>query len=663
MSLDEFEVDMDQGCFTQAEELELFPTMEEGYRQLRAFIDSIEMPVAFVDESFVIVKLNQKYHQKVDKPFADLVGTSIFSQFPFLNEVPEPFASLFDSSKNEASGNLLDDHGHFCNLSMRKFNDSQGNRLAMVLVHEFHLEDELFQQMLREQGDYLGLLESIDRVLESEKENLFPTAVEQAVKLTDSEIGYLHFYDESSKQVMFNTWSDGHTSMCSNVDNAFLSLPDAGPWMDCIRNNVPVIYNHYADLNEKKGFTNGAMEVHRSLSIPVVYEGKQVAVLGVANRKEPYTDNDARLLKLFSTVMWHTAEMPRLYERILQQSEMLKKQRSQISRSLFDLIGAISETLELKDVYTSGHQKSVSKISVNIGIKLGLSRFELEGLKLGALVHDIGKIGIPSDILSKPSRLSGEEYALIKTHSVLGAEVLGHVKFPWPIKDMVMQHHERLDGSGYPKGLKGEEIIKEARIIAVADVCDSILSHRPYRPSLGLKELKHELLLGRGTKYQEEVVDACFEVLESERALLSNVLGRLSLLPIIKVSGANTLEECRALMTQSRVEYVAVMDEGELVGTVDQHDIDHWLTPFLKAKAARNLEKNILKTPAREIMTRDFLVAPWDCFVEEAIDTMREAEANYLVVISSKGEPTGVLTWRLIVEAKQKDAAHGSGLK
>lgn len=654
---------MNQAIRSRAEEAELFPTMEKGYRQLRAFVDSIEMPVAFVDENFTIVKLNRSYHNRVHKEYRDIVGVSVFSLYPYFTSPPEPFAGLFESVESEASSNLLDEKGRFCNISMRKFNDAKGNQLALVLVHEFHFEDDLFQQMLRENGDYLGLVESIDRVLEAEKEQLFPTAVEQAVKLTDSEIGYLHFYDDKSNQILFNIWSDGHSSMSSTVEDQFVPLAETGLWTDCIRNNAPAICNRYEEAKGKKGFTNGYFEVERSLSVPVVYENKQVAILGVANSKQSYTESDAKLLKLFSTVMWHAAEMPRMLERILQQTELLKRQRSQISRSLFDLIGAISETLELKDVYTSGHQKSVAKISLSIGLKLGLSRFELEGLKLGSLVHDIGKIGIPSDILAKPTRLSDEEYALIKTHSALGADVLGHVKFPWPIRDMVLQHHERLDGSGYPHGLKGDEIIKEARIIAVADVCDSILSHRPYRPSLGLKELKNELLLGRGNKYQEEVVDACFEVLEKERISLDNVLGRQALLPIVQVAHHSSLAEVRTQLSQARVGYAAVMEQGEIIGVIAQHDLENWLNSYVIADSGEKASREALQTPAEKVMNVNYISAPWDCVVDDAFEKLRASEQEYLLVTSSKHEPTGVLTWRLIAEAKQKEQTPRSSLK
>ncbi|GAL32228.1 response regulator/sensory box/HDIG domain protein [Vibrio maritimus] len=145
---------------------------------------------------------------------------------------------------------------------------------------------------------------------------------------------------------------------------------------------------------------------------------------------------------------------------------------------LNDTIRVLISALEARDPYTAGHGKNVSVLSKKIASKLHLSAHDTAGLSLGALLHDIGKIGTPSEILTKPTKLLNEEYALIKLHSEIGGRFFEGIKFSWPIKDMIEQHHERLDGSGYPRGLKGEEIILEARIIAVADVIDSMSSHR-----------------------------------------------------------------------------------------------------------------------------------------------------------------------------------------
>ena len=182
--------------------------------------------------------------------------------------------------------------------------------------------------------------------------------------------------------------------------------------------------------------------------------------------------------------------------------------------ALINTVGAIAATIELRDPYTAGHQRQVADLAVGIAIDMGLDAEYVQGIRLASMIHDVGKIGIPAEILSKPTKLSEIEYSLIKTHPVTGSEILKPIPFEWPIADMVRQHHERMDGSGYPKGLKGEEINLGARIIAVADVVDSMCSHRPYRAALGMDKAKEELTKGRGTAYDAQVVDACLSYLD-----------------------------------------------------------------------------------------------------------------------------------------------------
>ncbi|MBU1214579.1 MAG: HD domain-containing protein, partial [Gammaproteobacteria bacterium] len=149
-----------------------------------------------------------------------------------------------------------------------------------------------------------------------------------------------------------------------------------------------------------------------------------------------------------------------------------------------------------------------------IAQKLGLDEDRIKGIRMGATIHDIGKIGIPAEVLSKPSRLTEIEMRIVHEHARMGYDILKEVRFPWPVADIAYQHHERIDGSGYPQGLKGEGIALEARIVAVADVVESMATHRPYRPALGISAAREEIVAGRGTKFDPQVVDACLQVLD-----------------------------------------------------------------------------------------------------------------------------------------------------
>jgi HD-GYP domain-containing protein (c-di-GMP phosphodiesterase class II) len=172
-------------------------------------------------------------------------------------------------------------------------------------------------------------------------------------------------------------------------------------------------------------------------------------------------------------------------------------------------VQAISHMVDLRDPYTSGHERRVGELAAAIGTELGLTEHQVTGLRVAGGVHDVGKIAVPAEILSKPTRLSSAEFAIVKTHAQQGYEILKDIDFPWPVAETVWQHHERLDGSGYPRGLRGDEISLEARIMAVADVVESMSTHRPYRPALGVKAAVAELESKAGSLYDPVVVAAC----------------------------------------------------------------------------------------------------------------------------------------------------------
>jgi putative nucleotidyltransferase with HDIG domain len=173
------------------------------------------------------------------------------------------------------------------------------------------------------------------------------------------------------------------------------------------------------------------------------------------------------------------------------------------------VIEALVRSVEARDPFTAGHQRRVSELVVAMARRLGLDEERVEGLRVAGLLHDVGKITIPAEILSKPGRLTAMEFELIKGHAAAGHEILKAIPFPWEIAEMTLQHHEREDGSGYPAGLKGEAILPEARLLAVADVVEAMASHRPYRPAPGIEAALAEIREGAGTRYDAAVVAAC----------------------------------------------------------------------------------------------------------------------------------------------------------
>ncbi|MFU8818424.1 MAG: HD domain-containing phosphohydrolase [Desulfurivibrio sp.] len=187
-----------------------------------------------------------------------------------------------------------------------------------------------------------------------------------------------------------------------------------------------------------------------------------------------------------------------------------------LQRSLVQTIQAIAATIEKRDPYTAGHQQRVAELAVAIAREMGLDEQCIEGLRLGAMIHDIGKIYIPAELLNRPGKLDELEFRFIRTHSEVGYEIIKGVDFPWPVAEMVVQHHEWLDGSGYPKNLRGDAIILEARIIAVADVVEAITNHRPYRPALQLDKAIQEIREHQGSRYDPVVVAACVRLFQEK---------------------------------------------------------------------------------------------------------------------------------------------------
>ena len=177
----------------------------------------------------------------------------------------------------------------------------------------------------------------------------------------------------------------------------------------------------------------------------------------------------------------------------------------------------LQTTIETRDPYTAGHQRRVTKLACAIAEEMNLSKNQTEGVRLAGGLHDLGKIYVPAEILAKPGKLTPVEYNIIKTHPQVGYDILKSIEFPWPIAKYVLQHHERIDGTGYPEGLRGEDIFLEARILAVADVIEAMATHRPYRAALTIEAALDEITSGRGEKYDIQVVDACLRVFKNKK--------------------------------------------------------------------------------------------------------------------------------------------------
>ena len=235
-------------------------------------------------------------------------------------------------------------------------------------------------------------------------------------------------------------------------------------------------------------------------------DGTKILCIVSAN---PFFGPDGELIGIVEDLK----DISRLKEAETKLQQSFKKLRN----ALEGTIHAMSLAVEMRDPYTAGHQKRVTDLAVAIARELDFSADKIDGIRMAGLIHDIGKISVPAEILTKPGRITEKEFALIKDHPQIGYDILKKIEFPWPIAKIVMQHHERMNGSGYPQGLQGKYILLEARILAVADVVESIASNRPYRPAIGINEALKEINENKNVLYDAQVVDACLKLFSEHR--------------------------------------------------------------------------------------------------------------------------------------------------
>lgn len=301
-----------------------------------------------------------------------------------------------------------------------------------------------------------------------------------------------------------------------------------GPIGTCIRTGLSILigstdtdprFEPWRERAQKYG-------IHSMISVPIVGRNAQpIGALGVyALLSGIFSEVEIRLFKSLGSDISVGLIALQDREQLAEESRARVKAQAALNHSLQSTIEAMSRTMQWRDPYTAEHQKRVAALSVAIAKKLGWDEDRIQGLYLAAMVHDIGKLAIPAEILTKPSRLSDLEMQMVQGHVKAGYQILKDIPFPWPIAKIVEQHHERLDGSGYPHQIKGQEIIPESRVLAVADMLEAIASFRPYRPARGLKLALNQAKSEAGVSLDAEVVASAFAVLK-DRAVAKALFG------------------------------------------------------------------------------------------------------------------------------------------
>lgn len=219
-----------------------------------------------------------------------------------------------------------------------------------------------------------------------------------------------------------------------------------------------------------------------------------------------------QLIQELSTLRLRVAELETLETERRQAEDQLRESLVKLHQAVEETVQAMALAVETRDPYTAGHQQRVAKLACAIGQKMGLPDEQIKGIRVAGLIHDIGKLYVPVEFLSKPTQLSAHEFAIVKEHCQVGYEILKGIEFPWPVSQTVLQHHERMNGSGYPFGIQGDEILIDSKILAVADVVEAMISDRPYHPALGIEAALDEISKRQDVLYDSEPVSACVEL-------------------------------------------------------------------------------------------------------------------------------------------------------
>jgi PAS domain S-box-containing protein/putative nucleotidyltransferase with HDIG domain len=441
------------------------------------------------------------------------------------------FRNLFE---NSPTGMVAVDpvslHFMQANLNAQRLFGYSGSELRDLSVTDLTHPDDLAETMRYNEQLAKGLIDSHfveKRYLRKDGSSFWAEASISMLKGDDgkAELFICSFIDITHRketEVALSDSENTYRSLFENMLNGFAyckMLFEDGKPQDFIYLNVNYAFETLTGLVDVVGKKVSEVIPGIRENDPDLFEVYgRVVVTGIPEKCEIYVES---LQKWFSIAVYRPqpGHFVALFEVITERKfteEKIANYVKQLESAMRGTLQAVSNMVELRDPYTSGHERRVGIIAADIAREMGWSDDRCENLKLIGLVHDIGKIAIPAEILSKPSRLTALEFEMIKNHAQMGYEILKDVEFSLPIAEIIREHHERMDGSGYPRGLKGDEILPEARIIAVADVLESMSSHRPYRPGLGIDNALKEIVDHRATFFDALVVDATLRLIHEK---------------------------------------------------------------------------------------------------------------------------------------------------
>lgn len=332
-------------------------------------------------------------------------------------------------------------------------------------------------------------------------------------------VGYIKDDETRSVEVISSAGKDqGYTEKLNIALND--PLRGNGPTGQAIKTSKSIVCKDYKTDPKVAYWAPDAIErgYKSSIAIPLKNHRQVFGALNIySNENNVFNQEEVKLLSDMANNLAFAIVSLQARENIKRANEKLEQNLDRMHRLLLQSVTSLGNVIGIRDPYTAGHQKKVARLAVAIASELGLAKDIIDSIEVSSSLHDIGKLSIPGEILNKPGGLTPLELEMIKTHPKAGHAIIRDIEFPWPVAEIVLQHHERMDGTGYPRGLSGEEIMMEARIIAVADVVDSMATLRPFRAALGIKRALSEIENNRGKLFDAKVVDACLHLFRERR--------------------------------------------------------------------------------------------------------------------------------------------------
>jgi PAS domain S-box-containing protein/putative nucleotidyltransferase with HDIG domain len=438
--------------------------LRESKEELEAIFNQVRDGIVVLDMTGKIIKINKRITEATGYTEEDIVGKRFKSLKMF---TPKSIAKMFFRfSKSLAGIEILP-------YEVEGYTKTGEKRIA-----------EISGSLLRKRGKAVGVITVMRDITERKRAEEALSESEKRLKIIfDSQQNGILIIDAHSHTIIdVNTYAARiiglpREDIIGKICHSFICPAEKG--------QCPV-----SDLGQA---------IDQSERILIQTKGNRIPILKSVTRA-PINGGE-----LFIESFQDITERKRV-------GEDLKESFERLRRSLESTVSVLAWAVEMRDPYTAGHQQRVTDLACAIATEMGLSEEQMHGIRVAGLIHDIGKLNIPSEILNKPGQLKEIEYGFFKIHPEVGYDVLKTIEFPWPVAKIVLQHHERMDGSGYPQGLSGAEIILEARILAVADIVEAMATHRPYRPARGIGDALEEILHNKGTFYDLDVVDACLRV-------------------------------------------------------------------------------------------------------------------------------------------------------